>query len=49
MLEDVAEKWAAQDDMPFGADEARKYVRRIAELAAGIDHADRSGLYVWSS
>ncbi|HEY8701865.1 MAG TPA: hypothetical protein VIM08_13055 [Arthrobacter sp.] len=49
VLDDVAEKWAAQDDMPFGADEARKYVQQLAELAAGIDDAQRTGLYVWSS
>ena len=35
--------------MPFGPDEARSYVRRIAELAAGVDPATRSGLYVWTS
>lgn len=49
VLDDVAEQWAAQDDMPFGVDEARKYVRRLAELAQGVDDAERSGLYVWSS
>ncbi|MDQ0633571.1 hypothetical protein QFZ40_001480 [Arthrobacter pascens] len=49
VLDDVAERWAAQDDMPFGADEARKYVQQLAELAAGIDDAERTGLYVWSS
>jgi hypothetical protein len=35
--------------MPFGAAEARKYVQQLAELAGGIDDADRTGLYVWSS
>ncbi|MBT2531646.1 hypothetical protein J7E83_05825 [Arthrobacter sp. ISL-48] len=49
VLDDVAEKWASQDDMPFGADEARKYVQQLAGLAAGIDDAHRTGLYVWSS
>ncbi len=49
VLDDVAEKWAAQDDMPFGADDARKYVQQLAELASGIDDADRTGVYVWSS
>jgi hypothetical protein len=49
VLEDVAEQWAAQDDMPFGAVEARKYVQQLAELAGGIDDAERAGLYVWSS
>jgi hypothetical protein len=49
VLDEVAEKWAAQDDMPFDADEARKYVQQLAELASGIDDADRTGLYVWSS
>jgi hypothetical protein len=49
VLEDVAANWAAEEDMPFGADQARAYVRRIAELAAGIDPATKSGLYVWTS
>jgi hypothetical protein len=49
VLEDVAANWAAEEDMPFGPDEARGYVRRIAELAAGVDPATRSGLYVWTS
>jgi hypothetical protein len=49
VLEDVAANWAAEEDMPFGSDQARAYVRRIAELAAGIDPATKSGLYVWTS
>ncbi|WP_426225322.1 hypothetical protein [Pseudarthrobacter sp. DSP2-3-2b1] len=49
VLDDVAEQWAAQDDMPFGAAEARNYVQQLAELASGIDDADRNGMYVWSS
>src|SRR4029079_3649763 len=49
VLEDVAANWAAEEDMPFGPDEARDYVRRIAELAAGVDPATRSGLFVWTS
>jgi hypothetical protein len=49
VLDDVAEKWAAQDDMPFGAADARKYVQQLAELAGGIDDTDRTGMYVWSS
>jgi hypothetical protein len=49
VLEDVAANWAAEEDMPFGPDEARDYVRRIAELAAGVDPATRSGLFVWAS
>ena len=49
VLEDVAANWAAEEDMPFGPDQARAYVRRIAELAAGVDPATRSGLYVWTS
>ena len=49
VLEDVAEQWAAEDDMPFGADEARSYVQQLAELAGGIDDEERTGLYVWSS
>jgi hypothetical protein len=49
VLEDVAEKWAAQDDMPFGAAEARKYVQQLAELASGVGETERAGLYVWAS
>ncbi|GAA3399480.1 MULTISPECIES: hypothetical protein [Pseudarthrobacter] len=49
ILEEVAEQWAAQDDMPFGAAEARTYVQRLAELASGIDDSERTGLYVWSA
>ncbi|MFP5311878.1 MAG: hypothetical protein ACLGH7_05655 [Actinomycetes bacterium] len=49
VLADVAEQWAAQEDMPFGAGQARTYVRQLAELAAGIEDSERTGLYVWSS
>lgn len=49
VLDDVAEQWAAQDDMPFDAAQARVYVRQLAELASGIDDSERNGLYVWSS
>ena len=49
ILEDVAEQWAAQDDMPFGAAQARTYVEQLAALAAGLDDAERTGLYVWSA
>ncbi|WP_426996107.1 hypothetical protein [Pseudarthrobacter sp. N5] len=49
VLEEVAEKWAAEDDMPFGAEDAKSYVQQLAELASGIDANDRTGLYVWSS
>ena len=49
VLDHVAEQWAAQDDMPFDASEARKYVQQLAELAGAVDEADRTGLYVWSS
>jgi hypothetical protein len=49
VLEHVAEQWAAEDDMPFGPDEAKGYVQRIAELAGGVDDNDRTGLYVWAS
>ncbi|WP_461171673.1 hypothetical protein M1D93_11405 [Arthrobacter sp. Z1-9] len=49
VLDDVAEQWAAQDDMPFDAAQARAYVEQLAELAGGIDDSERSGLYVWSS
>lgn len=49
VLDEVAEQWAAQDEMPFGAADARRYVQQLAELASGIDDAERSGLFVWSS
>jgi hypothetical protein len=49
VLDDVAEQWAAQEDMPFDAAAARNYVRKLAELAGGLDDSERSGLYVWSS
>ncbi|NUP58540.1 MAG: hypothetical protein HOQ06_03555 [Pseudarthrobacter sp.] len=49
VLDDVAEQWAAQEDMPFETAEARTYVRQLAELAAGIDDSERTGLYVWSA
>lgn len=49
VLDDVAERWAAEDDMPFGAVEARKYVQQLAELAGSVDENSRTGLYVWSS
>jgi hypothetical protein len=49
VLDDVAEQWAAEEDMPFSPEEARAYVQRLAELASGVDHHDRTGLYVWSS
>lgn len=49
VLEDVATSWAAEEDMPFGADQARSYVRQLADLAAGIDPATKSELYVWTS
>ena len=41
VLAEVAESWAAE--------EAARYVRRLAELAAGIDPATKAGLYVWTS
>lgn len=49
VLDEVAAAWAAEDDMPFGADEARSYVVQLAGLAAGIDPATKSELYVWTS
>ena len=49
VLEDVAEQWAAQDDMPFGAAQARTYVEQLVRLAAGLDGAERTGLDVWSA
>lgn len=49
VLDDVAERWAAQEDMPFDSAQARTYVQQLAELAGGIDGSERSGLYVWTS
>ena len=49
VLDDVAERWAAEEDMPFGGEEARKYVQQLAELAGSVDENSRTGLYVWSS
>ncbi|WP_224090783.1 MULTISPECIES: hypothetical protein [unclassified Arthrobacter] len=48
VLDDVAAAWAAQEDMPFGADESRRYVQQLASLATDVEKAERSGLYVWS-
>lgn len=48
VLDDVAEQWAAQDDMPFGPGDSKLHVKRLAELAREVEEADRSGLYVWS-
>lgn len=49
VLNEVAESWAAEEDMPFGAEQAARYVRQLAELAAEVDPASKSGLYVWTS
>jgi hypothetical protein len=49
VLNDVAERWAAQEDMPFDSTQARIYVRELAELAGGHDDSERRGLYVWTS
>ncbi|GGH94511.1 hypothetical protein ACFFGR_10455 [Arthrobacter liuii] len=49
VLDDVAEQWASQEDMPFGAAQARTYVKQLAEIAAGINDSERTGLYVWSA
>ncbi|WP_426298133.1 hypothetical protein [Arthrobacter sp. R-11] len=48
VLDDVAESWAAQEDMPFGAEESRGYVQQLAALAADVEKSERAGLYVWS-
>lgn len=48
LIPDVAERWAAEEDMPFSGDEAEEMVRRIAELAASVPEDDRQQLYVWS-
>jgi hypothetical protein len=49
VLEDVASKWAAEEDVPFGSEEALGYVQRLARMASSVDPNDRTGLYVWSS
>ena len=43
VLAEVAERWAAEEDMPFGAEQAGRYVRQLAELAAGVDPATKAG------
>ncbi|MDJ0321779.1 hypothetical protein [Pseudarthrobacter sp. PS3-L1] len=48
VLVDVAAAWAAEEDMPFGAQDAAMHVRKLAELAATVNPAERTGLYVWS-
>lgn len=48
VLEEVADSWAKQEDMPFGSEESRTYVHRLAELATRAEGEDRAGLYVWS-
>jgi len=35
--------------MPFGAEQAARYVRQLAELATAVDPASKTGLYVWTS
>ncbi|XAS62878.1 hypothetical protein ACOM2C_05285 [Pseudarthrobacter sp. So.54] len=49
VLEEVAESWAAEEDMPFGTEQSVRYVKQLAELAGAIDPASKSGLYVWTS
>jgi hypothetical protein len=49
ILAEVSESWAAEEDMPFGAEQAGRYVRQLAELAAGVDPSTKAGLYVWTS
>ena len=48
VLDDVAEAWAAQEDMPFGAAESRGYFQQLAALASDVEKIDGAGLYVWS-
>jgi hypothetical protein len=49
VLEDVAARWAVEEDMPFGSKEALGYVQQLARMAGSVDPGDRTGLYVWSS
>lgn len=49
ILDDVAERWAAQEDMPFDAKQSRLYVQQLAALASDVEKAERTGLYVWSA
>ena len=48
VLDDVAAAWAAQEDMPFDANQSRQYVQQLAALATDVEKAERAGLYVWS-
>ncbi|MEZ2389145.1 hypothetical protein AB6813_06270 [bacterium RCC_150] len=49
VLDEVAEQWAAQEDMPFDAEQSRLYVQQLAALASDVEKAERAGLYVWSA
>ncbi|WP_028267534.1 hypothetical protein, partial [Arthrobacter sp. MA-N2] len=49
VLDDVAESWAAQEDMPFDAQQSRLYVQQLASLASDVEKTERAGLYVWSA
>jgi hypothetical protein len=46
VLDDVAERWAAQEDMPFDAQQSRLYVQQLAALASDVEKAERAGLEI---
>ena len=48
VLDDVADQWAAEEDMPFGAEEARAMSSSLPSSPAASTPS-RTGLYVWSS
>ncbi|MGG5175257.1 hypothetical protein ACQQCD_09580 [Pseudarthrobacter sp. J1763] len=48
VLEEVSTTWAGQEDMPFDADAAAGHVRALAKLAAEVDEASRTQLYVFA-
>jgi hypothetical protein len=49
VLDEVAERWAGQEDMPFDSQQSRLYVQQLAALASDVERAERAGLYVWSA
>ncbi|MDQ4502260.1 hypothetical protein [Sinomonas sp. ASV322] len=47
-VERVAAAWVDQEDLPFDAQEAYRYVEQLAKLAADVDDSDRQELFVWA-
>ena len=49
VLDDVAERWAAEDDMPFGAARTPGSMSSSWRSSPAASTKQRTGLYVWSS